>query len=103
MRDGDSETHFISAEQLSALFPTINLKAPQNEIKLYEPQGDEIWLLDQVLDRQIVGTEGRWVVRVMKDWTNSRFQNAFAWGLTGVIGLAMLVLLISPILNLSGL
>ncbi|MFO7742241.1 MAG: divalent metal cation transporter [Anaerolineae bacterium] len=36
--------------------------------------------------------------RVMKEWTNSRFQNALAWGLTALIGLAVLVLLISPFL-----
>lgn len=36
--------------------------------------------------------------RVMKGWTNSRFQNLFAWTLTGLIGLATLALLISPFL-----
>jgi Mn2+/Fe2+ NRAMP family transporter len=36
--------------------------------------------------------------RVMRGWTNSRFQNILAWGLTGLIGLAMLVLFLSPFL-----
>jgi NRAMP (natural resistance-associated macrophage protein)-like metal ion transporter len=37
--------------------------------------------------------------RVMKGWSNSRIQNALAWGLTGVIGLATLALLFSPFLT----
>jgi Mn2+/Fe2+ NRAMP family transporter len=36
---------------------------------------------------------------VMKEWTNSRVQNALAWGLTGVIGLATFALLLSPFLT----
>jgi CBS domain-containing protein len=81
MRDGDSETHFIPADQVSALFPTINLKVPQNGIRPYEPQGDDLWLLDQVLDRQIVDTEGRRVVRV-NDLQVMRVRDQFC--LTGV-------------------
>jgi len=37
--------------------------------------------------------------RVMGGWTNSRLQNALAWGLTGVIGMVTLVLLISSFIN----
>lgn len=37
--------------------------------------------------------------RVMKEWPNSRLQNAFAWGLTGLIGVATIALLISPFLT----
>ncbi|MFW6135785.1 MAG: Nramp family divalent metal transporter [Chloroflexota bacterium] len=37
--------------------------------------------------------------RVMKGWTNSRFQNLFTWGLTGLIGVATIALLITPLLN----
>lgn len=37
--------------------------------------------------------------RIMKEWTNSRFQNAFTWGLTGVIILATVALAVSPFLG----
>ncbi|MEA3377543.1 MAG: Nramp family divalent metal transporter [Chloroflexota bacterium] len=37
--------------------------------------------------------------RVMKGWTNSRFQNLLTWGLTGLIGAASIALLITPFLN----
>ncbi len=37
--------------------------------------------------------------QVMNEWTNSRFQNALAWGLTGLIGMAMIALLLSPLLS----
>ncbi len=36
--------------------------------------------------------------RVMGDWTNSRLQNALAWGLTGLVGMATLALLASSLL-----
>ncbi len=36
--------------------------------------------------------------RVMREWTNSRFQNGFTWGLTILIGLTTIALLISPFL-----
>jgi CBS domain-containing protein len=81
LRNGDSETHFIPAEQISSLFPTINLKVPQTELKPYEPRGNELWLIKQVLDRQIVDTEGRRVVRV-NDLQIMRVGDQFC--LTGV-------------------
>jgi len=37
--------------------------------------------------------------RIMKEWVNSRFQNAFTWALTGAIGLATLALMLSPLLR----
>ena len=37
--------------------------------------------------------------RVMGGWTNARWQNAFAWGLTVMIGVITLVLLASPLLS----
>jgi len=40
------------------------LKIPLSKIRAYELYGDELWLMDQVLDLQIVDTEGRRVVRV---------------------------------------
>jgi len=64
LRNGDAVQRFIAAEQISSLFPSITLKVPKSEVKPYEAHSDEIWLLDRVLDRQIVDTEGRRVVRV---------------------------------------
>ncbi|MEA3377544.1 MAG: CBS domain-containing protein [Chloroflexota bacterium] len=81
VRNGESDVYFIPAEQISSLFPSINLKVPQTEIKSYEPRGDELWLIDQVLDRQIVDTEGRRVVRV-NDLQIMRIRDQFC--LTGV-------------------
>ncbi|MFO7743314.1 MAG: CBS domain-containing protein [Anaerolineae bacterium] len=81
VRNGESDMYFISAEQISSLFPSINLKVPQTEITSYEPRGDELWLIDQVLDRQIVDTEGRRVVRV-NDLQIMRIRDQFC--LTGV-------------------
>jgi len=56
--------HFIPAEQISELFPSIVLKVPKENIQPYTPGGNELPLGERVLDRQIVDTEGRRVVRV---------------------------------------
>ncbi len=64
LRNGDADQRFIAAEQIGSLFPSITLKVPQSELKPYQPRGNELWLFDRVLDRQIVDTEGRRVVRV---------------------------------------
>ena len=55
-------TRLIPAEKISWLTPSIilNTSTPPE----YEPRGDELWLRDQVLDQQIVDTEGRRLVRV---------------------------------------
>ncbi len=81
LRNGDVKVNFIAAEQLSSLFPSITLKVPKTEITPYQPRGDELWLLDRVLDRQIVDTEGRRVVRV-NDLQLARVGDQFC--LTGV-------------------
>jgi len=81
LRNGDSETHFVRAEQISSLFPSITLNVPQTEIEPYEPRGEELWLLDQVLDRQTVDIEGRCVVRV-NDVQIMRVRDRFC--ITGV-------------------
>ncbi len=39
--------------------------------------------------------------RIMGDWVNTRFQNAFSWALTVFIGLVTLVLLASPLLGVG--
>lgn len=80
---------FISAEQISALYPSIVLNVPGSGIVPYVPSGDELWLLDRVLDRQIVDTEGRRVVRV-NDLQIAKVRDRFC--LTGVdIGTAGLL------------
>jgi magnesium transporter len=77
----DGETAFIAAEQISGLFPSIILSVPRAELWPYAPHGDELWLIDRVLDRQIVDTEGRRVVRV-NDLQLARVRDRFC--LTGV-------------------
>ncbi len=77
----NSDLHFVAAEQVSGLFPSIILTVPKNEIKPYTPTGDELWLLDRVIDRQIVDTEGRRVVRV-NDLQLAKVRDRFC--LTGV-------------------
>jgi len=61
LRNG-KEPHLIAAEAIAWLTPSIilNVSSPP----AYEPRGDELWLARQVLDRQIVDTEGRRLVRV---------------------------------------
>ncbi len=56
------EEHLIAAEHIAWLSPSIilNTSAPP----AYEARGDELWLARQVLDRQIVDTEDRRLVRV---------------------------------------
>jgi CBS domain-containing protein/sporulation protein YlmC with PRC-barrel domain len=61
IKDG-GDTQLISADALAWLTPSIilNTSAPAP----YQPRGDELWLAREVLDRQIVDTEGRRLVRV---------------------------------------
>jgi CBS domain-containing protein/sporulation protein YlmC with PRC-barrel domain len=56
------ETRLIAGDAIAWLTPSIilNTSAPP----LYQPRGDELWLAREVLDRQIVDTEGRRLVRV---------------------------------------
>ncbi len=81
VRNGEGETYFIPARQISSLFPSITLNVPQTEIVTFERQGDELWLAEHVLDRQIVDTDGRRVVRV-NDLQIMRVRDQFC--LTGV-------------------
>ncbi|HEC35714.1 MAG TPA: magnesium transporter MgtE, partial [Anaerolineae bacterium] len=64
LRDGDDAPRFVVAEQVGWLRPSILLTAERTNLLPYEPQGDELWLARQVLDRQIVDVDGRRVVRV---------------------------------------
>jgi len=72
---------FIPAVCVSSLYPSITLNVPQDKCPPYTPAGDELRLLDRVLDRQIVDTEGRRVVRV-NDLQLARVGNQYC--LTGV-------------------
>lgn len=56
------EPRLIAADAIAWLQPSIILNTPQPPP--YEPQGDELWLARNVLDRQIVDTDGRRLVRV---------------------------------------
>ncbi|HOT90233.1 MAG TPA: CBS domain-containing protein [Anaerolineae bacterium] len=59
-----SGERYIPASCISSLYPSITLNVPQEKCPPYTPTGDELRLIDRVLDRQIVDTEGRRVVRV---------------------------------------
>ncbi len=61
LRNG-KEPHLIGAESIAWLTPSIILNTA--DPPTYETRGDELWLARQVLDRQIVDTEGRRLVRV---------------------------------------
>jgi CBS domain-containing protein len=56
------EPRLVAAEAIAWLQPSIILNA--SVPPLYQPQGDELWLARSVLDRQIVDTDGRRLVRV---------------------------------------
>ncbi len=79
--DGDAIPRHIAASQISSIYPSITLSVPLEKIDAYQPQGDELSLVERVLDRQIVDTDGRRVVRV-NDLQFARAQKAYR--LTGV-------------------
>ena len=56
------ELQLVAAEDIAWLSPSIILKT--STPTPYRPRGDELWLARKVLDRQIVDTEGRRLVRV---------------------------------------
>lgn len=64
MKTPEGDLRLIPAAQISGLFPNILLNVPADEVGTYVPTGDELWLADRVLDRQIVDIDGRRVVRV---------------------------------------
>jgi magnesium transporter len=61
LRDG-KEPRLVSAQAIAWLTPSIILNT--SHPPSYEQRGDELWLARQILDRQIVDTEGRRLVRV---------------------------------------
>ncbi len=64
VRTPHGEQDFIPADEISALYPAITLNVPLEKHTSYQPTGEELWLVDRILDRQIVDTDGRRVVRV---------------------------------------
>ncbi len=58
----NGEVNLVAAQDIAWLSPSIilNTSTPTP----YHPRGDELWLARKVLDRQIVDTEGRRLVRV---------------------------------------
>jgi magnesium transporter len=81
VEEKDSAPRFIKASQISSLFPSITLGVPIEQLQPYTPGGGELWLADRILDRQIVDTEGRRVVRV-NDVQLARVENRYR--VTGV-------------------
>jgi CBS domain-containing protein len=60
--DNGQHTRLVGAESVAWLTPSIILNT--NDPPDYQERGDELWLARQVLDQQIVDTEGRRLVRV---------------------------------------
>ncbi|MCX6055692.1 MAG: CBS domain-containing protein [Chloroflexi bacterium] len=59
------EIAYYPFSEVTVLFaPVIPLSHPKDEIETYVPVGDEIELIDDVLDKQIIDTNGIRVVRV---------------------------------------
>jgi len=75
------DIEFIPAYQIASLWPSITLRVGVDRINPYTPSGHELYLLDRVLDQQIVDTEGKRLVRV-NDLQIARARDQFV--LTGV-------------------
>lgn len=89
LEDGEGAGQFIPAEQIGWLGPNILLKVSRSHLKPFTPQGNELWLVRQILDRQIVDTEGRRVVRV-NDLLLTRTNEHFCLAGVDVGGLGLL-------------
>jgi len=76
LKERNAPARLISAAQVSELFPGVVLKVPREEIRPYLPAGDELPLGERIMDRQIVDTEGRRVVRV-NDLQIARLDDRF--------------------------
>ncbi len=60
-----NKTHYYPFSEVTVLFASvIPLAHPKNDLKTYSPTGDEIELIDDVLKKQIIDTNGIRVVRV---------------------------------------
>ncbi len=76
------ETRLIAARAIAWLTPSIILNT--SHPPTYEPRGDELWLARQVLDRQIVDTEGRRLVRANDVQITRVSTNGVRYHLAGV-------------------
>lgn len=104
--DPDDPLHFINANLIATLWPSITLKIDQSKLKAFKPDEHALPLKDRVLDQQIVDTEGKRLVRV-NDLQIGRKGDAFL--LTGVdasgngllrrMGLEKLGRIVSKLLN----
>jgi len=81
LRNG-KEPRLISAEAIAWLTPSIILGSTSPAT--YASRGDELWLRRQVLDRQIVDTEGRRLVRVNDVQLTRVSGNGIRYRLAGV-------------------
>lgn len=81
VRGPHGQQRFIPAPCISSLYPSVTLNVPLSQCPDYSPKDEDLWLIDRVLDRQIVDTEGRRVVRV-NDLQLARVGGQFC--LTGV-------------------
>jgi magnesium transporter len=81
LKDHGAAAQLIPAELISELFPNVVLKVPTHQIQPYEASGHELALRARVMDRQIVDTDGKRVVRV-NDLQLVRMEERFR--LTGV-------------------
>lgn len=56
---------FVQIDQVAALFgPAIVLKHHREELRKYDPHPDDLYLIESILDKQIIDTDGYRVVRV---------------------------------------
>jgi magnesium transporter len=81
VKDGQ-ETRLIAAGFVAWLTPSIILNT--SDPPGYEPRGDELWLARQILDRQIVDTEGRRLVRANDLQITRVSANGIRYHLAGV-------------------
>ena len=89
VKDGDKAPAHIAIEHVSSLYPSIVLSLPLEQLRAYTLTGDELPLAERVMDRQIVDTEGRRVVRV-NDVQLARIRERFRVTGVDVGGLGLL-------------
>ncbi len=80
VREGEN-LRFIPAKQISELFPSPVIAVSRDQVSSYQPSGQELYLVEGVLDHQIVDVDDRRVVRV-NDVQLARIHDRFS--VTGV-------------------
>lgn len=102
----DRKIIYISANQISTLYPSIAIKVAGADLKPYTPSANDLFLKRHVLDHQIVDIEGKRVVRV-NDIQLAYSQNIYVitgvdvgnLGLSRRLGIEKLVLAFAKIFN----